>query len=68
VTAQAFVRARALVVEVGDEGVGMRTRESRGVGAGLRMMFRLTDRLEFTDSTPGARVRMTSRSDEHDVH
>jgi anti-sigma regulatory factor (Ser/Thr protein kinase) len=59
IAVQAFVRRRALVVEVCDEGVGMRTGDSRGVGSGLRIMFRLTERLEFTDTTPGARVRMT---------
>jgi serine/threonine-protein kinase RsbW len=59
ITVQAFLRGRALVVEVCDEGVGMRTRDSHGVGSGLRIMFRLTDRLEFTDTMSGARVRMT---------
>jgi anti-sigma regulatory factor (Ser/Thr protein kinase) len=59
IAVQAFVRRRALVVEVCDEGVGMRIGDSRGVGSGLRIMFRLTERLEFTDTTPGARVRMT---------
>jgi hypothetical protein len=53
------VRDRALIVEVSDKGVGIRARDSRGVGRGLRIIFQLTDCLECTDTTPGARVRVT---------
>ena len=59
VAVEAFVRERALVVVVCDEGIGMRTGDSRGVGMGLRIIFQLTERLEFVDTMPGARVRMT---------
>jgi len=59
VALEASVRGSALVVVVCDEGVGMRARESRGVGIGLRLIFRLTERLEFADTLPGTRVAMT---------
>ncbi|MEA2181776.1 MAG: serine/threonine-protein kinase RsbW [Solirubrobacteraceae bacterium] len=61
VAIEASARGPALVVVVSDEGIGIRARESRGVGMGLRLIFRLTERLEFVDTMPGARVSMTFR-------
>jgi anti-sigma regulatory factor (Ser/Thr protein kinase) len=61
VALEASVHGSALVVVVCDEDVGMRARASRGVAIGLRLIFRLTERLEFADTLPGTRVAMTFR-------
>lgn len=61
VTVEASAHGSTLVVVVCDEGTGIRAHDSRGVGMGLRLIFRLTERLEFVDTTPGARVSMTFR-------
>lgn len=56
---EASLRERWLVVVVSDEGIGMRARDSPGVGMGLRLIFELTERLEIEDNATGARARMT---------
>jgi anti-sigma regulatory factor (Ser/Thr protein kinase) len=56
----AHVRESLLEVVVCDEGSGMRPRtDSPGVGLGLPLIARLTERLEITDTEPGVAVRMT---------
>jgi serine/threonine-protein kinase RsbW len=59
VAVEASVRERLLIVVVSDEGIGLRSRHSAGIGMGLRLIFELTERLEFEDKMPGACTRMT---------
>jgi anti-sigma regulatory factor (Ser/Thr protein kinase) len=56
---EASLREHWLLVVVSDDGIGMRGRDSGGVGMGLRLIFELTERLEVEDTLPGARARMT---------
>jgi anti-sigma regulatory factor (Ser/Thr protein kinase) len=57
---QAQVHERSLEVVVCDEGVGMRPRlDSPGLGIGLGMIARLSEKLELAETTPGVCVRMT---------
>jgi serine/threonine-protein kinase RsbW len=58
-TVEASRHERLLIVVVSDDGVGMRARDTPGVGMGLRLIFDLTARLEFEDTVPGSRARMT---------
>jgi anti-sigma regulatory factor (Ser/Thr protein kinase) len=58
-TVEASRHERLLIVVVSDDGVGMRARDTPGVGMGLRLIFALTARLEFEDAVLGARARMT---------
>ena len=58
------VRAEAadglLQVSVCDEGVGMRPRlDSPGLGIGLGMIARLSEKLELTETAPGVCLRMS---------
>jgi two-component sensor histidine kinase len=57
-TVEASRHERLLIVVVSDDGVGMRARDTPGVGMGLRLIFDLTARLEFEDTVPGSRARM----------
>jgi serine/threonine-protein kinase RsbW len=59
VAVRAWARERWLVVVVSDDGIGLRARDSPGVGIGLRLIFELTERFEFKDTTSGTRARMT---------
>jgi anti-sigma regulatory factor (Ser/Thr protein kinase) len=60
VSVAAEVREHVLEVTVCDEGGGMRPRlDSPGLGLGLGMIARLSDRLELTETDPGVCVRMT---------
>ena len=56
---EASLRERWLVVVVSDDGIGLRGRDTGGVGMGLRLIFELTERLQFEDTVPGAQTRMT---------
>jgi serine/threonine-protein kinase RsbW len=59
---RASVDEGALEVEVCDEGSGISPRrDSPGMGFGLDLIARVSDRLELEDAKPGARVRMTFR-------
>ncbi|HEY1537852.1 MAG TPA: ATP-binding protein [Solirubrobacteraceae bacterium] len=52
--------ADSLTVEVCDEGIGMlRRADSPGLGQGLALIGRLTQRLQVEDVAPGVRLRMT---------
>jgi anti-sigma regulatory factor (Ser/Thr protein kinase) len=61
VAVEASGHGSVLVVVVCDEGIGIRARDIRGVGIGLQLIFRLTERVEFVDTMAGARVSMTFR-------
>jgi len=61
-----FIRIEAaiadgeLVIAVHDEGNGMEARaDSPGLGLGLPVIARLTNRLEIVDGAPGTGLRMT---------
>jgi len=59
VIVDAHVRERSLEVLVRDEGHGMRPRtDSPGLGLGLPLIARLTERLVISEATPGTSVRM----------
>ncbi len=59
VAVQAWVEDSLLHVVVCDEGVGMRPRfPSPGMGIGLTLISRMTERARFEDVMPGVRVRM----------
>ena len=48
-----------LRVTVCDEGIGMRPRlDSPGLGLGLSLIARVSDRFELTEMRPGVRVCM----------
>jgi len=57
VTAEVSARGSTLVVVVCDEGTGIPAHDSRGVGIGLRLILRLTERLEFVDRSPALASR-----------
>jgi anti-sigma regulatory factor (Ser/Thr protein kinase) len=60
VDVEAEVREHCLEVIVCDEGVGMRPRlDSPGLGIGLGMIARLSEKLELAETAPGVCVRMT---------
>jgi anti-sigma regulatory factor (Ser/Thr protein kinase) len=57
---EAQMRERWLEVVVRDEGVGMRPRaDSPGLGHGLSVIHRITEKLQIEDAEPGVRMRMT---------
>jgi len=60
-TAEAYHENRELVVVIIDEGSGMVPRaDSPGLGLGLPLISRLTDRVEISECAPtGTEVRMT---------
>jgi serine/threonine-protein kinase RsbW len=60
VSVEAEVGEQVLQVTVCDEGGGMRPRlDSPGLGLGLGMIARLSDKLELSETNPGVCVRMT---------
>ena len=60
VAVEANVHEHLLEVVVCDEGVGMRPRlDSPGLGIGLGMIARLSEKLELSERSPGVCVRMT---------
>lgn len=60
VVVQAWMRDRWLEVVVCDEGIGMQPRtDGPGLGYGLSVIHRITERLEVQDTTAGVRVHMT---------
>ena len=60
VSVEAEIRDDVLEVTVSDEGEGMRPRlDSPGLGLGLGMIARLSDKLELSETNPGVCLRMT---------
>lgn len=60
VSVEAEAADHVLLVTVSDEGGGMRPRlDSPGLGLGLGMIARLSDKLELSETDPGVCLRMT---------
>jgi diguanylate cyclase (GGDEF)-like protein len=60
VTVDAWMSNQSLEVVVCDEGIGMLPRtDSPGLGLGLALIVRMTQRVALEETTPGVRVRMT---------
>ena len=57
---RAWLGERSFEVVVSDAGRGMRARtDSPGLGLGLPLIARVSDRMLIEDAMPGVRVRMT---------
>jgi diguanylate cyclase (GGDEF)-like protein len=60
VTVDAWMSNQSLEVVVCDEGIGMLPRtDSPGLGLGLALIVRMTQRVALEETMPGVRVRMT---------